>query len=1234
MSGPAGTICLMNSGTSRSAVGTGAGSSLRPLTPAYSEAEHGVYLRHLREALDAKRSGLVRNIALTGGYGVGKSSILQRLSQEFKDTTVTLSLPTLGEAPPPPPRSPAAAEENPPGTGVTNRIQKEIVKQLLYRERPEHVPGSRYRRLTGFSWRRGAGVSFLAAVSLVVVLYLTHAADRLADLMGHGLLHRGLAYAILLALSMAVFTVFQRAFHDRIRIQQFGAGPATVTLADTSNSYFDEYLDEIVYFFEATKVDTLLFEDIDRFDDPHIFEALRELNTILNNCKQLQGRGIRFIYAIKDSIFEQLGLTAADQRGQLDAAEAEVARANRTKFFDLVIPVVPFITHRSARDLMSELMEESKLPVSRALVDLAARHVADMRLITNIRNEFVVFREKLLGEDGMPGLSEDQLFAMILYKNVHLSDFELIRTGGSRLDALYRDSRAIVSENMRVLNSRAGRLSQIIADPDPLASRSDSLGQLLEAYTNRVTLRHRHPPVSGPLDLKLNSDTVSMGSLRTAAFWRTFLQPDSVLRATIRYPNEHFNFTAGGIGDALGEELTPGRWKEQDQEAARLELGANEDDRALLSRADMKDLFSRPDFTLGDEGAGRPFAEIASQTLGSQLAVDLVANGYIDRNFALYASQYHGIHVSSQAMNFILHCVQQNEIDPHFQFGSPADIEAVLRESGPGVLNDRSIYNIAILNYLLERRSQDADTVIRRLVSWGPDEREFVQSYVANSERSRDLIRRLSAISPQTLPFVATDLGADDEKRADLVNAALLGAEPSRALTPDEPVKNYIERNYRRLAAMTDEDDVSSAERTVTLLKQLDVMLDAIQPLSYAVRHAVVKNCLYTLSKENLIQALDGAEADLTLDNIQGASGDVYAYVLSNLPDYVSIALEEPAPRTIGAPALFAPILEDVTEHNPAFIRAIVHHADPDCQISSLADISDATWPALARYQRFPLTFANVSAYVTKLGIDEDLASALRGEPKIQDWEQAPEADRAALAVTILNAGKYLHNPDIRAQLALSLQLNYYIDPAKIPHEEGKLIGLLVAAELVEDNEAAYSAAAPLSWNTKEFLIRKSKEFPEYITSDRLPTEDLRQLLGSKVVADTTKEALLPRLRSLSTAADRRTLQAAADYALSRDVSLEPDTLVLLAEAKVSGRVIVQLLQPVLLRIPPDTLTAILTAMGEPYARLAAPGHRPSKLPNDRAHRKLADHLKTTSVVSSVTTDRDGTTIKVHMKYK
>lgn len=87
-----------------------------------------MYLKHLREALTGRDRDLVRNIALTGGYGVGKSSILQEIGREFGKTAVTV----LGEKGPADDRA----------ASVTNRIQKEIVKQLLYRERPERVPVS------------------------------------------------------------------------------------------------------------------------------------------------------------------------------------------------------------------------------------------------------------------------------------------------------------------------------------------------------------------------------------------------------------------------------------------------------------------------------------------------------------------------------------------------------------------------------------------------------------------------------------------------------------------------------------------------------------------------------------------------------------------------------------------------------------------------------------------------------------------------------------------------------------------------------------------------------------------------------------------------------------------------------------------------------------------------------------------------------------------------------------
>lgn len=36
---------------------------------------------------------------------------------------------------------------------------------------------------------------------------------------------------------------------------------------DSQNSYFDKYLNEVLYLFENYKVDVIVFEDIDRFEN-------------------------------------------------------------------------------------------------------------------------------------------------------------------------------------------------------------------------------------------------------------------------------------------------------------------------------------------------------------------------------------------------------------------------------------------------------------------------------------------------------------------------------------------------------------------------------------------------------------------------------------------------------------------------------------------------------------------------------------------------------------------------------------------------------------------------------------------------------------------------------------------------------------------------------------------------------------------------------------------------------
>lgn len=137
---------------STEAAATNAGDEAQPiedwdlvaLTPTFIQSEHAQYANAIVKALD---DPLVRNIALSGNYGVGKSSILQEVSRLKADEVVELSLSTLA------PIDQTDLDDSVPrqATTPTNRIQQEIVKQLLYREEPENAAGSRFRRIERFS---------------------------------------------------------------------------------------------------------------------------------------------------------------------------------------------------------------------------------------------------------------------------------------------------------------------------------------------------------------------------------------------------------------------------------------------------------------------------------------------------------------------------------------------------------------------------------------------------------------------------------------------------------------------------------------------------------------------------------------------------------------------------------------------------------------------------------------------------------------------------------------------------------------------------------------------------------------------------------------------------------------------------------------------------------------------------------------------------------------------------
>jgi len=164
------------------------------------------------------------------------------------------------------------------------------------------------------------------------------------------------------------------------------------------DTYFDKYLHNVLYLFDQANADTIIFEDLDRYDVTLIFEKLREINDLAYS-REKQGlrqgkKPLRFFYLIRDDVF-----TASD----------------RSKFFDFIISVVPYVDASNSCDQLLQRFEEAGFGgffTKRFLQDVSL-YLGDMRLVSNIVNEYIVYHGRLSGS-GLTTKPDRQL-AMVIY---------------------------------------------------------------------------------------------------------------------------------------------------------------------------------------------------------------------------------------------------------------------------------------------------------------------------------------------------------------------------------------------------------------------------------------------------------------------------------------------------------------------------------------------------------------------------------------------------------------------------------------------------------------------------------------------------------------------------------------------------------------------------------------------------------------------------------------------------
>lgn len=389
----------------------------QPLLPELISKDDDAYpvVEDLNKALNvAFEQKKIRNIALTGPYGSGKSSILEtlitNLLKERKPLHISLATLRVDDTADELEKSSRSSKEREEAEEALNRkIEYSILQQLIYHEKARTVPNSRFRRILHLSFKRLCLYS-CGVVGFILAFFIAFEPSwaRIETL--YYCLNWGqwnvipdfLAVLYMLAVvGLAVWKLIPN--YANSKLNKFSLKDASIELNEDT-SIFNQHLDEILYFFQATKYDIVIIEDLDRFCTSKIFLKLRELNFLLNESNVI-GRHIVFLYAVKDDIFKD---------------------EERTKFFDYISIVIPVINPSNSKAKLKKALAERGFTEGFPDNDLSeiAFFIQDMRILKNIANEFAQYY-KLLSKKNVH-LDKIKLLAMIVYKNYHPQDFAML----------------------------------------------------------------------------------------------------------------------------------------------------------------------------------------------------------------------------------------------------------------------------------------------------------------------------------------------------------------------------------------------------------------------------------------------------------------------------------------------------------------------------------------------------------------------------------------------------------------------------------------------------------------------------------------------------------------------------------------------------------------------------------------------------------------------------------------
>lgn len=850
------------------------------------------YLKHIKDAVD---NGDVKNLALSGVYGSGKSTIIKSFKSSFPNIKILhISLASFKEI------------KDSDYKEFKDQIQLNILQQIIYSQKADKLPESRIKRISEINiLDKKYWITIFSFLGILISTYILlnfykfqlnpnnwYFSNRFNDIFSDF----SLSFLVLVTiLFISLFFVGQVMIKLLInsKINKINlSGEAELGKKDDNKDILNKHIDEIIYFFEKIHIDIVVIEDLDRFNSTEIYSTLREVNFIINtyleNLDPSNVRKITFLYAIKDDLF----------LNELD----------RTKFFDLIIPAIPFVNYNNSKNVLSKKLDEIFLDEntfekpSKEFINTASAFITDNRTLLNIINEFIIYKEQQRLEQEQ--LNPEKLLAIIIYKNLRPKDFSRLHTNSSNIDIVIKNKQSLIKTSIEHTENEIEDLKKEILD-----IKEKSLIGIKELNTVFLYYIKEKINNSGVKGLFIGEEKQSYESIIQNAIELSKLYDENIRGYYDGYPYEYaLEITLEKIDQKVGYTYAD-RYNtilnknenifEQENKIKKLRdnftyLESWSLEEILktknLSRQELREEFNT--FYEND------LIEEKERAYNDALLIFMLSNGYIDEHYREYISVFQQGGLNESDHQFKINLISKI-YDPKPIGYELIDTDEIIRELPLIYYTDSRILNIGLVDTLVISRNSYYEKFIlllKTISQWNNNRiKEFLSSYIYQGSQKEKFIIELAQNWNEFWSIINNDSNFIEEDKKQILYYMLAHAPYTllKSLNKEFQLSSYISNNVNVLFDFATEEEINRLEDILSS-DVLNIKIKEIIPFPEKLNvllDFIYERNLYEINNNNIGTIIEQKlDTHFDVENFNKSNlSYIYECQLDELTDYLEL---------------------------------------------------------------------------------------------------------------------------------------------------------------------------------------------------------------------------------------------------------------------------------------------------------------------------------------------------------